>query len=76
MASDSTKMMKMFISKPSKMLNFKNHNIKKPRKYGLNESVCRRCGYRGRGMIMQYDLHYCRRCFREIASELGFKKYS
>ena len=76
MASNSSKMAKMFDSKPSKMLNFRKHNIKRKRNFGLEKSVCRRCGYRGRGVINQYNLHYCKRCFREIAEIIGFKKYS
>ncbi len=36
---------------------------------------CERCG-RKRGIIRRYGLHLCRQCFREIAPELGFKKYS
>ena len=36
---------------------------------------CQRCG-RKRGIIRRYGLHLCRQCFREIAPELGFKKYS
>jgi small subunit ribosomal protein S14 len=36
---------------------------------------CRRCGST-RGVIRKYGLFYCRRCIREIAKELGFKKYS
>lgn len=36
---------------------------------------CERCG-RKRGIIRRYGLHLCRQCFREVARELGFKKYS
>ncbi|OYT35495.1 MAG: 30S ribosomal protein S14 [Candidatus Aenigmarchaeota archaeon ex4484_52] len=50
--------------------------FKRKRNFGLEKSVCRRCGYRGRGVINQYNLHYCKRCFREIAEIIGFKKYS
>ena len=35
---------------------------------------CARCG-RKRGIVRKYGLHLCRQCFREIAPELGFKKY-
>lgn len=35
---------------------------------------CRRCGRTG-GVIRKYDLYICRQCFREVAEELGFKKY-
>ena len=36
---------------------------------------CDRCG-RMRGIVRRYGMHLCRQCFREIAPELGFKKYS
>jgi small subunit ribosomal protein S14 len=36
---------------------------------------CGRCG-RKRGLVRRYGLNFCRQCFREIASDLGFKKYS
>ncbi|HDM23629.1 30S ribosomal protein S14 [archaeon] len=35
---------------------------------------CRRCGTT-ESVIRKYKLFICRRCFREIAKELGFKKY-
>jgi small subunit ribosomal protein S14 len=44
------------------------------RKFGKGSKRCVRCGSM-RGVIRKYDLYYCRRCFREIARELGFKKY-
>lgn len=36
---------------------------------------CQRCG-RKRGIIRRNGMHLCRQCFREIAPEIGFKKYS
>ena len=36
---------------------------------------CQRCG-RKRGIVRRYGMHLCRQCFREVAPELGFKKYS
>ena len=36
---------------------------------------CLRCG-RKRGLIRRYGMHLCRQCFRELAPEIGFKKYS
>ncbi len=35
---------------------------------------CRRCGS-SKGIIRKYGLYICRRCFREIAEDLGFRKY-
>ncbi|MFH1788645.1 MAG: 30S ribosomal protein S14 [Candidatus Altiarchaeota archaeon] len=37
--------------------------------------TCVVCGAR-RGMIHKYGLNICRRCFRETAESIGFKKYS
>ena len=36
---------------------------------------CRRGG-RKRGMSRRHGLRLCRQCFRDIAPEIGFKKYS
>ncbi len=36
---------------------------------------CKRCG-RKRGIVRRYGIHLCRQCFREMAYELGFRKYS
>ena len=49
------------------------HNAPKPRKFGQSLTRCIKCGGR-RGHISKYGLNICRRCFREIAKELGFKK--
>ena len=35
---------------------------------------CIRCGRQG-AVIRKYKLFYCRHCFREVAEEIGFKKY-
>jgi small subunit ribosomal protein S14 len=48
--------------------------MKQKKKYGRIEG-CVRCG-RKRGIVRRYRLKLCRQCFREIAPELGFKKYS
>ena len=44
------------------------------KKYGRVEG-CKRCG-RKRGIIRRYGMNLCRQCFREVAEEMGFKKYS
>ena len=36
---------------------------------------CKICGG-ARGMIRSYNLHICRRCFREVARSIGFEKES
>jgi small subunit ribosomal protein S14 len=35
---------------------------------------CRICGT-ARGLIRAHKLYICRRCFREVARSIGFKKY-
>ena len=35
---------------------------------------CKLCG-NVRGLIQKYGLYVCRKCFRENAEELGFRKY-
>ncbi|KYH26282.1 30S ribosomal protein S14 type Z [Halalkalicoccus paucihalophilus] len=35
---------------------------------------CQRCG-RKQGLVGKYDIWLCRQCFREIARNMGFKKY-
>lgn len=43
------------------------------RKYGRGSRSCRAC-FTHRGIIRQFDLYLCRRCFREYALEIGFRK--
>ena len=35
---------------------------------------CRRCG-RKQGLVGKYDIYLCRQCFREVARDMGFRKY-
>lgn len=44
------------------------------KKYGAGSRKCQRCNTHT-AVIRRYDLNYCRRCFREIATQLGFHKY-
>ncbi|RMG36774.1 MAG: 30S ribosomal protein S14 [Methanobacteriota archaeon] len=45
---------------------------KKVRSVGKGTRSCRRCGTH-RGIIRRADLLICRRCFREVAGQLGFQ---
>jgi small subunit ribosomal protein S14 len=47
----------------------------RPKKAFGHREGCHRCG-RLRGIVRRYRMHLCRQCFREIAFELGFRKYS
>ncbi|MEM1597633.1 MAG: 30S ribosomal protein S14 [Pyrobaculum sp.] len=46
----------------------------KVRPFGKSKIRCIRCGTR-EAVIRKYGLNLCRRCFREVAPQLGFKKY-
>ena len=73
--SDYRKVFKQLKAKPVKMKKYIKHNAPKPRKYGISTKKCRRCG-RPQAHIGKYGLHVCRNCFREIAIDIGFKKFS
>lgn len=47
----------------------------KKRKMGKGSRRCIRCGTH-EAIIRMYGLNLCRRCFREVAEQIGFKKYS
>jgi len=53
-------------------LKKKNDSGKNPRAdtKNLKCSVCRST----RGLVHKYGLNICRRCFREVAPSIGFKK--
>jgi ribosomal protein S14 len=46
----------------------------KKRTTGPGSRACIRCGTHN-GLIRRYGLNICRKCFREVASTLGFNKY-
>jgi small subunit ribosomal protein S14 len=73
--SDYKKAFKQLKAKPTKMKKYVKHNAPKERSTGTSLRKCERCG-RLRGHIRKYGLNLCRQCFREIATDLGFKKYS
>lgn len=66
---------KQIEKKPVKLARFKKFNKPKDRKFGKNVRPCRICG-KTEGVINKYGLRYCRQCFREIAEDLGFKKFN
>ncbi len=74
-ASDWGKVLKQLRSKPVKLAKFLKHNKPKTRKTGISVKKCERCGRFG-AHIKSYGLNLCRHCFREMAVEIGFKKYS
>ena len=72
--SDYRKVFKQLKSKPVKLNKFTKHNTPKKR-LGIASKKCIRCG-RPAAHISSYGLDLCRTCFREVAVDLGFKKYS
>lgn len=43
-------------------------------KPGRGKNKCERCNSRA-AVYQMFDLNLCRRCFREIASKMGFDKH-
>jgi len=74
-ASDYKKITKQLKNKPEKLKKYIKHNKPKDRKTGISAKKCERCGRFG-AHIKSYGLNLCRHCFREIAVEIGFQKYS
>lgn len=75
-ASDWNKIAsKQLKNKPAILQKFLKFNKPKVRKIGIAAKKCERCGRFG-AHIGQYNLNLCRQCFREIATKIGFKKYS
>ena len=74
-ASDWRKMLKQYVKKPAVRNKYIKHNKPKERTTGIAKKKCERCGRYG-AMINSYNINLCRHCFREIAGELVFKKFS
>lgn len=74
-AKDYKKIFTQLKAKPAKLEKFKKHNTPKKREFGPGSRKCKRCNRRG-AHISKYGLHLCRQCFREIATKIGFKRYS
>ncbi|MFC2162448.1 30S ribosomal protein S14 [Candidatus Altiarchaeota archaeon] len=53
----------------------KSKNTDKKERFDAKNLKCNVCKTT-RGLIHKYGLHICRRCFREDAPGIGFKKYS
>ena len=74
-ASDWNKTTTQLKKKPAVLRKFLKHNKPKERKFGIAAKKCEKCGRFG-AHLSQYNLNLCRQCFRDLAVELGFKKYS
>ncbi len=73
--SSYTKALKQLKTKPVKLAKFMKHNVPKERTFGKDSKKCRRCGSH-RAHIDKYSLDLCRKCFRNVAFQIGWKKYS
>ena len=74
-ASDWNKVLKQLRGKPVVMQKFIKNNKPKDRKMGIASKKCERCGRFG-AHLGQYNINLCRQCFRDIAEDIGFKKYN
>ena len=74
-ASDWRKILKQLEVKPVILARFLKHNKPKERKIGIAVRKCENCGRFG-AHIKSYGLNLCRHCFREVAEDIGFNKYS
>ncbi len=72
--SSYKKMLKQLKPKPEIMARYLKHNKPKARTFGRGIKQCENCG-NTRGHIGKYGIEMCRKCFREHAQRLGFKKY-
>lgn len=59
-----------------KLDNRREHMMVRPEEKfkGKGMRKCRLCGT-SRGLIRSHKLFICRRCFREVAPDIGFRKY-
>lgn len=73
--SDYRKALKQLKGKPGKYQKYLANNAPKKRSCGFTRYHCRRCG-QTHAHIGKYGLNVCRLCFRDIATKIGFKKYS
>ena len=61
--------------KPVKAKKYEKHNKPIERAFGPTTKKCTRCGS-NKGHVGKYGINLCRKCFRDIAHNIGFKKYS
>ena len=73
--SDHKKVYKQLVVKPAILAKYIKHNAPKKREFGRASKKCKVCG-RTSAHISKYHLNICRTCFRDIATKIGFKKYS
>ncbi len=62
-------------AKPIVKAKYIKHNAKAARAHGKSTKACAVCGTH-RAFNGQYGINLCRKCFREHAQTLKFKKYN
>jgi ribosomal protein S14 len=72
-AKDFSKVANQLEQKPAKWAKYNKHNAPLARAFGRSVKKCELCGTT-RGVMGQWQLNVCRRCFRANAQKLGFKK--
>ncbi len=73
-AKDWTKAFKQIEHKKGERDRQLKFNKPKDRKHGRGTRRCSLCGRR-KALIRRYGLYVCRQCFRDVASDLGFRKF-
>lgn len=74
-ASHHSKVLKQIGTKPGKLAKYRKYSVPKDTHERKNKLRCEISGTR-RGVIHKYGINLSRHKFREIAEELGFRKYS
>jgi len=74
-ASDWRKILKQLKNKPAVREKFLKHCKPQERTTGIAVKKCERCKRFG-AHIKSYGINLCRHCFRQVAEEIGFRKYS
>lgn len=74
MESAYDRILKTLKDKPAKSKRFVKFSSHKFQPHDIKLRKCVRCN-RLDGHIRVHGLNYCRECFREVATDLGFRKY-
>lgn len=72
-SKDFSKVKNQLGQKPAKWKKYEKHNAPRARPAAKTIKKCNFCGST-RGIVGQYGLNICRRCFRLNATKLGFKR--
>ena len=73
--SNWQKMFTQLDAKPVVKAKYIKHNAKRTRACGKTNHACAYCGS-VRAFNGKYGINLCRKCFRDFAQVLGFKKYN